>query len=109
MKKTIFIIVLLLLLVQILYASKSSNQDWFSHDKFSHLTSSAFFYCWNYNVIKNGFQLDSNRSKVISFSIVNLIGLTKEIIDYKQPDNKFSYKDIIYSFGGNILGLLIFE
>lgn len=107
MKKTILFVLVLMLSFQIIRAEAIVKSDWFTHDKFSHFTTSTFLYCWNYKVLHNGCNLNRSSSSTISFSFVSLIGLGKEIIDSRQPNNKFSYKDLIYDLSGNFLGLII--
>ena len=107
MKKFFILLIFITFVIKIAEAPPLDNSDWFSHDKFSHLTTSTFLYCWNYNLLHNAGNLDKNKSCIISFNLVNFAGITKEIIDSKQSNNKFSYKDLIYDLGGNLLGVLV--
>ncbi|MBC8313370.1 MAG: DUF2279 domain-containing protein [Candidatus Cloacimonetes bacterium] len=80
---------------------------WLSKDKFSHLTASTFLYCWNFELLNNGCQMDRNSSRVFAISITEFWGLAKEIHDSKKENNHFSYKDLAFNTLGCAIGILI--
>lgn len=108
-------IVLLLLILIFLYiplsgkVNKQAADLWLSKDKFSHLTASAFLFCWHYEILNNVCQIKRGQSQVLAISLTEFYGLIKEIYDSKKKCNHFSYKDLIFDTLGNFLGLMLYQ
>lgn len=72
-------------------------------DKLLHFTCSLILVFVSAGVC-NLFKLDKTITFIISFVLVLIIGIIKEIIDSKRG-GKFDFKDLIADFTGIILGI----
>ena len=76
-------------------------------DKFAHFTylfaGNAFLFAALYFVSYAGLKW----SLIISFVLVNLVGVAKEHFDSLRPLNKFDWKDILANLAGSGLFCLI--
>ncbi|MEA2104257.1 MAG: hypothetical protein U9P79_06420 [Candidatus Cloacimonadota bacterium] len=88
-------------------SSQNSGNSYLQKDKFAHLTTACFLYCWNYKVMSDICQINSTKCKYLSFSLVNLMGLAKEFVDSKEKNNNFSYKDLMFDLMGSVAGMII--
>jgi uncharacterized protein YfiM (DUF2279 family) len=121
-KKLIFLTLIFLLLntSQNIYAwtENSSNQTetkikrtkedkWLSWDKFGHFFISGFLSGSSYSIYHKSFNNDKESSLYFAGTFALSLGIGKEITDMKKPQNKFSYKDLIFDLMGISLGLII--
>jgi uncharacterized protein YfiM (DUF2279 family) len=87
--------------------NRKGADKWLGKDKFSHLISSTFIYCWHYEIFYNSCQMDREHSKVLSIGLTEFWGLAKEVYDSKQKNNHFSYKDLVFDTLGNVAASII--
>jgi len=86
---------------------KSKEDKWLGWDKAGHFFVSGFLAGASYSVYHKSFN-NTRESSVYFSSILTLsIGIGKEVNDRKKPQNRFSYKDLIYDILGISAGLLI--
>ncbi|MBN2102777.1 hypothetical protein JW835_01910 [bacterium] len=87
----------------------SKQRDtWIALDKFHHFATSALLVCAGSAGIHS---LDQSRSESLACGIgfSFSLGLVKEIRDMKQPDNHFSWKDLVADLLGMTFGIWIME
>lgn len=97
----------LLLLQESNTDSRVKDDKWLSWDKFGHFFISGFLAGASYSIYHKNFNNDK-KSSVYFASIFSLsLGIGKEVSDSRKPQNKFSYKDLIFDILGISTGLLI--
>ncbi len=106
MSKKFYIVIILIFLVTGNIQSAPLTvfgEELFTRNSATHVLTATFLYCYSYEMLKNSGGLESNKSRVVSFSITNMIGMFKEFFDEKQPENKFSYKDLLCNLAGSAM------
>ena len=83
------------------------EDKWLGWDKFGHFFISGFLSGTSYSIYHKSFNNDKESSILFSSSFTLSLGIGKEINDMKKPQNKFSYKDLIFDLMGISLGLII--
>ena len=89
---------------------KTENKQvdkWWGKDKAKHFLVSAFLAGACYKIYHNQWHNKKEHSLYFSTGFTLSLGLGKEIYDDARPQNKFSYKDLIYDLLGVGVGLLI--
>ena len=112
MIRKIVLVCFILILLYIPLSGKVNEQKpdlWLSKDKFAHLTSSTFLFCWHYEILNNVYQMKKDHSKFIAISLTEFCGLIKEIYDSKKKGNYFSYKDLLFDTLGCFLGFMFYQ
>lgn len=112
LRKVVLVCFILILLLYLPLSGKVNERKpdlWLSKDKFSHLASSTFLFCWHYEILNNVCQMNKGKSKIIAISLTGFYGLMKEIYDSKNKGNYFSYKDLIFNTLGCFIGLVIYQ
>ncbi|MFH0931854.1 MAG: DUF2279 domain-containing protein [Candidatus Zixiibacteriota bacterium] len=88
--------------------SNTIKEDkWLGWDKFGHFFISGFLSGTSYSIYHKSFNNDKESSILFSSSFALSLGVGKEINDMKKPQNKFSYKDLIFDLMGISVGLII--
>ncbi len=88
--------------------SNTIKEDkWLGWDKFGHFFISGFLSGTSYSIYHKSFNNDKESSILFSSSFTLSLGVGKEINDMKKPQNKFSYKDLIFDLMGISFGLII--
>ena len=80
---------------------------WMGRDKCKHFLLSGFWSGLGYLLSRRHFENTEGTSLQISGGIVFSLGVTKEIRDSFQPDNRFSYRDLLFDLAGVGCGLLV--
>ena len=94
----------------------SRKEDpWFSQDKASHLTISAFLTGLTYRVYHDEFSNGEKNSRFFAITFTAVTGIGKEIMDSTIPSSTassksraFGWKDLAADGAGILLGLLLF-
>ncbi|MCJ7497566.1 MAG: DUF2279 domain-containing protein [candidate division Zixibacteria bacterium] len=87
---------------------KKTNEDkWLGWDKFGHFFISGFLSGSSYSIYHKSFNNDKESSLYFAGTFTLSLGIGKEITDMKKPQNKFSYKDLIFDLMGISLGLIV--
>lgn len=86
---------------------KKSPDLWAGEDKYKHFLLSGFWSGFSYLLCHRHFEYSEGESSLISGGIVLSLGVTKEIRDGFQPDNRFSYKDLLFNVVGIGCGLFL--
>lgn len=86
---------------------KKSPDLWAGEDKYKHFLLSGFWSGFGYLLCHRHFEYPEEKSLLISGGVVFSLGVTKEIRDGFQPDNRFSYKDLVFDIVGIGCGLFI--
>lgn len=84
------------------------NDDFIALDKQKHALAGMYiggmFYSYTYGKTNN-----RKTSKIVGILTPLLIGTFKELSDSNQPNNKFDWADLGYSFGGGVLATYTFD
>lgn len=80
---------------------------WMGKDKCKHFLLSGFWSGLGYLLSRRHFENTEETSLYLSGGIVFSLGVTKEIRDSFQPDNRFSYRDLVFDLAGMGCGLLV--
>jgi putative lipoprotein len=80
---------------------------WLGKDKCKHFLLSGFWSGLGYLVTRRHFGNTEETSFYVSGGVVLSLGVTKEIRDSFQPDNRFSCRDLLFDLAGVGCGLLI--
>lgn len=88
MKKYLFIIIIILLVVSLQAESK-----WLGKDKVLHFTGSAFLTYWNYGINKDILEHSSKKSVYFAVSFTLALGTIKEYSDKKLKKTGFNWHD----------------
>ena len=102
MKKYLFIIIIILLVVSLQAKSK-----WLGEDKVLHFTGSAFLTYWNYGMNKDILEYSSKKSVYFAVSFTLALGTAKEYSDKKLKKTGFSWHDLAYDTAGVIAGIVL--
>ena len=102
MRKYLFIIIIILLVVSLQAKSK-----WLGGDKVMHFTGSAFLTYWNYGMSEDILENSSEGSIYFAVSFTLALGTAKEYSDKKLKSTGFSWHDIAYDAAGVIAGLVL--
>jgi uncharacterized protein YfiM (DUF2279 family) len=94
-------------LIENLGEERRSPDLWAGKDKCKHFLLSGFWSAFGYLLCHRHFEHSEGESSLISGGIVLSLGVTKEIRDGFQPDNRFSYKDLVFDIVGIGCGLFI--
>jgi len=86
---------------------KTKEDNWLGWDKLGHFFISGFLSGSSYSIYHKSFNNDKESSILFSSSFTLSLGVGKEINDMKKPQNKFSYKDLIFDLMGSSFGLII--
>lgn len=86
---------------------KKSPDLWVGKDKCRHFLLCGFWSAFGYLVCHRHLEYSEKKSLLLSGGAVFSSGVTKEIRDALQPDNRFSYKDLIFDVVGVGCGLFI--
>lgn len=81
---------------------------WFALDKFYHFAVSFSLIGSSYHLLANRLGVEKSYSTTGSIGGVFALGITKELYDASRPDDRFSYRDLIFDLIGIGLGYLIF-
>jgi putative lipoprotein len=87
--------------------SKVKEDKWLGWDKFGHFFISGFLAGASYSIYHENFNNDKESSVYFASIFTLSLGIGKEVNDSKKPQNKFSYKDLIFDILGISSGLLI--
>lgn len=88
---------------------KFAGEPVWAHDSCSHFLSSAFLYCWQYEMLKNAAHMKSDTSKICAFSLTGIFGIFKEIFDDKVKGQYFSYKDVACNVAGSLMMFVLWK
>ena len=102
MKKYLFVIIIILLVVSLQGESK-----WLGEDKVLHFTGSAFLTYWNYGMNKDIMGHSSKKSVYFAVSFTLALGTAKEYSDRKLKDTGFNWYDLAYDTVGVITGIVL--
>jgi len=83
------------------------EDKWLGWDKFGHFFISGFLAGASYSIYHKSFNNDRESSVYFASIFTLSLGIGKEVNDSKKPQNKFSYKDLIFDLLGISAGLLI--
>jgi len=102
MKKYLFIIIIILMVVSLQAKSK-----WLGEDKVLHFAGSAFLTYWNYGMSEDIMENSSEESIYFAVSFTLALGTAKEYSDKKLKKTGFSWRDIAYDTAGVIVGIVL--
>jgi len=94
-------------LIENLGEERRSPDLWAGKDKYKHFLLSGFWSGFSYLLCHRHLEYSQEKSLLISGGVVFSLGVTKEIRDGFQPDNRFSYKDLVFDIVGIGCGLFI--
>lgn len=80
---------------------------WMGKDKCKHFLLSGFWSGLGYLVTRRHFENAEETSLYLSGGVVLSLGVTKEIRDGFEPDNRFSYRDLVFDLAGVGCGLFV--
>ena len=86
---------------------EKSPDLWVGKDKCRHFLLCGFWSAFGYLLCHRHLDYSEEKSLLISGGVVSSLGVTKEIRDAFQPDNRFSYKDLVFDAIGVGCGLFI--
>ena len=86
---------------------KKSPDLWAGKDKYKHFLLSGFWSGFSYLLCHRHFNYSEEKSLLLSGGVVLSLGLSKEVRDGFQADNRFSYKDLLFDVVGIGCGLFI--
>lgn len=86
---------------------KKSPDLWAGKDKCKHFLLSGFWSGFSYLLCHRHFNYSEEKSLLLSSGVVLSLGLSKEVRDGFQADNRFSYKDVLFDVVGIGCGLFI--
>ena len=81
---------------------------WFALDKVYHLVVSFSLVGSSYHLLANRIKVQKSYSTASSIGGVFALGITKELYDASRPDDRFSYRDLIYDILGIGIGYFVF-
>ncbi|MEO0115360.1 MAG: hypothetical protein ABIK93_07770 [candidate division WOR-3 bacterium] len=81
---------------------------WFAIDKVYHLVVSFSLVGSGYHLLANRIEVKEPYSTVGSVGGTFALGITKEFYDAVRPEDRFSYRDLIYDIFGIVLGYFVF-
>lgn len=88
---------------------KLANEPLIAHDSISHVLSSAFVYCWQYEMFRNAGHMKPGSARIWSLSLTGMIGIFKEIFDDKVKGQYFSYKDVACNLAGSLIMFVLWK
>jgi uncharacterized protein YfiM (DUF2279 family) len=111
----LFCFFLFLFLHQISHAESQSEKSdtlktcdrWLAWDKVEHVGISAYLSIASYKIYHDFYHNRKKSSLYFSSGLTFSLGLGKEVYDEKNPNGKFSYKDLLADILGIGLGLWI--
>lgn len=80
---------------------------WTGKDKCRHFLLSGFWSGFGYLLSHRHFDYSEEKSLLLSGGVVLSLGLSKEVRDGFQADNRFSYKDLVFDVIGIGCGLFL--
>ena len=86
---------------------KMSQDSWFSEDKAKHFLASFISTVFINELYIHSFDESKKRSQFVSGGFVFTIGFLKEINDYSEDNNFFSWKDLNANILGICLGIIV--
>lgn len=81
---------------------------WFALDKVYHLVVSFSLVGSSYHLLANRIGVEKSYSTAGSIGGVFALGIFKEFFDASRPDDRFSYRDLIYDVIGIGIGYFVF-
>lgn len=81
---------------------------WFALDKVYHLVVSFSLVGSSYHLLANRIKVQKSYSTASSIGGVFALGITKELYDASRPEDRFSYRDLIYDILGIGIGYFVF-
>ncbi|MFQ5868401.1 MAG: hypothetical protein ACE5JC_00715 [Candidatus Zixiibacteriota bacterium] len=94
-------------LIENFQAERKTPDLWVGKDKCRHFLLSGFWSGFSYLLCHRHLEYSEEKSLLISGGVVFSLGVTKEIRDGFQPDNRFSYKDLLFDVVGIGCGLFL--
>lgn len=94
-------------LIENLGEERRSPDLWAGKDKCKHFLLSGFWSGFGYLLCHRHFNYSEEKSLLLSGGVVLSLGLSKEVRDGFQADNRFSYKDLVFDIVGIGCGLFI--
>lgn len=80
---------------------------WMGKDKYRHFVLSGFWSGFGYLLSHRHFKSSERNSVLFTGGMVFSLGIAKEIRDGFQPENRFSYKDLVFDVIGIGCGLFL--
>jgi uncharacterized protein YfiM (DUF2279 family) len=87
--------------------SKKPADNWWAQDKGRHLIGSMITTIFIGKVTQQTLNYTKEKSQLIGGGITLTLGIVKEISDSRNPQNRFSVKDILADVAGITLGILL--
>jgi len=94
-------------LIENLRAERKTPDLWAGKDKYRHFLLSGFWSAFSYLLCHRHFDYSEEKSLLLSGGVVLSLGLSKEVRDGFQADNRFSYKDLVFDVVGAGCGLFL--
>ncbi len=88
--------------------SQMIPDKWLALDKFYHLAVSFSLVGSTYHLLANRLGVKESYSTTGTITGVFGLGIAKEVYDSSRPDDRFSYRDLIFDLLGIGLGYLVF-
>jgi len=107
--KLLFLLVLSFLILsnQLTLAGQPPPERWLAIDKLQHFMFSAHLSLLSYKASRDSFHNTTSTARVESVGLVFSLGIGKDLLDSRQPEGRFSYKDLIADALGIGLGLIL--
>lgn len=88
--------------------TKMISDNWFALDKIYHLIVSFSLVGSGYHLLANRIGLEKSYATSGSIGSVLALGVSKELFDASRPNDRFSYRDLIYDILGIGIGYFVF-
>ncbi|MEE9555258.1 MAG: hypothetical protein V3W18_13300 [candidate division Zixibacteria bacterium] len=105
--RIIIITSLLLFTTTGVVVGENDGDRWLAKDKFMHFGYSAFLTGGSAVALNRHFDYRHDDAIIVGFGITITLGAAKEAIDYNQPGQTSSYKDLIWDVAGALTGAFI--
>jgi len=87
---------------------KMIPDKWFALDKVYHFLVSFSLVGSGYHLLANRIGMKESYATSASIGGTLALGISKEIFDNSRPDDRFSYRDLIYDILGITIGYFVF-
>jgi uncharacterized protein YfiM (DUF2279 family) len=94
-------------LVVLLAVNTVSAENWLGKDKVAHFGSSLFLTCYIYGLNHDIAEVQADSSRMTGAGISLSLGLSKEWLDSRKINNRWSWADLVWDAAGICCGLVL--